>query len=351
MMRRRLVIAMAAFAASCAGSAFGQSAPIPIRNVVMPLDSGVVSAPAGRGNPGVAVPVYTTWVNVHDSAWLRLKFDQVVLSGNPEQGTGSYIRIFSALDGGVQKLDARHLADWSYSSAVFNGDSLLLEIYAYPGTGANRLSMTTVMASEPVPQGGPDTICGTLDNRTLSSDPRQGRLWPIGCTAWLIDNGNCANRFLTAGHCITNGGGAGDIVQFNVPLSTAGGIAVAPPPQDQFPVVAGSPQSTNGGAIGSDAAQFFTGLSAGQHARVHMGGAAYTLAAAAPGAGGATIRVTGYGTTNPNDPPGGGLPLNQSLVQKTHTGPNVAPVGTNIRYTVDTTGGNSGSPVDRKSVV
>ncbi len=346
--RRRLVSAAAALVVSCAGVAFGQSAPIPIRHVALRVDSGVVAAGAGQANPAVAVPVFSKLISVPNSQWLRLKFDQAILAGDPEQGTGSYIMMTGA-GGAFQTMDARHLEDWSYSSAVFNGDSVLLEIYAYPGTGNNRVSMTTVMASEPAPGGmGPtDTICGTVDNRVQSNDPRQGRLWPIGCTAWMIDLGNCANRFLTAGHCITNGAG-GVIVQFNVPLSTAGGAAVAPPPQDQFPVIPASIQSNGGLGVGNDFAQFFTGPNpvTNLQARVHMGGGAYTLAAAAPGGSGQVIRVTGYGLTTPNDPvPGGGLPLTLSLVQKTHTGPYAGLAGTNIQYAVDTTGGNSGSPV------
>jgi len=42
-----------------------------------------------------------------------------------------------------------------------------------------------------------DTICGPTDDRVLSFDLRQGRLKPIGCTAWLISE----DVFLTAAHC------------------------------------------------------------------------------------------------------------------------------------------------------
>ena len=41
------------------------------------------------------------------------------------------------------------------------------------------------------------TICGPEDNRVRSYDLRQGRLLPMGCTAWLISE----DVFLTAAHC------------------------------------------------------------------------------------------------------------------------------------------------------
>src|SRR5690606_1209852 len=64
--------------------------------------------------------------------------------------------------------------------------------------------------------------------------------------------------------------------------------------------------------------------------------------AAAPAAAGQTIRITGYGT-------GGGPSSTWSQVQKTHTGPYSSLSGTTVRYRVDTTGGNSGSPVENES--
>ncbi|NUL82062.1 MAG: hypothetical protein HUU60_04970 [Armatimonadetes bacterium] len=327
-----------------AGSAIAQPSPIPVKNVAIYADSGVVMAPAD-GDPNIAVPIYSTWVWVPHSEWLRLMFDVVVLSGDPYQGTGSYIKMTSIFDGAHQTMDVRHLADWSYSSAVFNGEKVLVELFAYPGTGGNRLSMTNVMASDG-PAAELQSICGNRDDRVRSFDPRQGRLWPIGCTAWLIDRGDCTNRFLTAGHCISTST-TNAIVQFNVPLSTSDGTAVAPPPQDQFPVLNSSIQTSGSGGTGNDYAQFFTGANSitGKHARAHMGGTAYRLAGAAPTGSGQTIRITGYGTTSPNTPSGGGLPRELSLVQKTHTGPYSGLSGTRIQYAVDTTGGNSGSPV------
>ncbi|MFN0012665.1 MAG: hypothetical protein ACKVS8_13590 [Phycisphaerales bacterium] len=330
----------AAIIGSCTGAAWAQPAPLATRDVIMQIDSGVV---ANDGPVGVAAPVYFTQVTVPEAPWVRLKFDQLMLSGDPNLGTGSYIQITSVRDGAVQRMDARHLADWGNTSAYFNGDTVIVEIYAFAGTGANRLSMTKVWADDTAIFESPASICGETDDRVLSADPRQGRLAPVGCTAWLIDTGNCANRFLTAGHCI-GAGATGQMVWFNVPLSTPAGIAVAPPPEDQFPVLPDSIQSTGDAGTGLDAAQFFTGANAntGLHARVHMGGEAYALAAAAPNETGQEIRITGYGQTSGGV---GGLPLDQNGVQKTGTGPYAGLAGTTITHETDTTGGNSGSPV------
>jgi len=314
------------------------TAPIPVREVEVRVDSGVVA----NREPGaeIASLIYSTQISVSDSPWLRLKFDQIVLSGDPEAGSGSFIQITSVEDGGVQRMDARHLEDWNYSTAVFNGDTVIVELFAYPETGENLLSVNTVWAGEPSGPYQPRTICGPTDDRILSADPRQGRLFPNGCTAWLIDRGACANRFLTAGHCIS-AGATGRMVHFNIPLSTSGGTSVAPAPQDQFPIISASIQSTAGGAIGSDGAQFFTGVNSNTNlqARVYMGGAAYTLAATAPTAAGPVIRITGYGTVE--------TPVSQTWgqVQKTNTGSYAGLQGTILTYAVDTSGGNSGSPV------
>ena len=154
-------------------------------------------------------------VNVEEADWLRLRFDEVTLAGSDEQGNASYLQITSLEDGAVQYLDKEALQQWQHTSAYFNGDTVLVELMAYPGLGFNELSMSSVIAGTPPTLE--ESICGPDDDRILSSDPRAARALPIGCTAWLIDD--CEHCFLTAGHC--NGGGNSDInvLQFNVPLS------------------------------------------------------------------------------------------------------------------------------------
>ncbi len=340
----RSAVAITSLMASAVCSA--QMAPLASHEYPMPMDSGLVLNKGQGGDGQAAALVYQNEVRVIGVPWLRLAFDEATLGGSPDLGDGAYLVITSLRDHAKQTLNARSLQEWSQTSAYFNGDAVKVELYAYPNTGYNRIKMSRVTGGTFEVGAGIDTICGTVDDRILSSYPAQARILPMGCTGWLITTGNCANRFLTAGHCFLPTPPASAVVQFNVPLSTAGGGLVNPPPEHQYPVVMASVQATQT-VIGNDFAQFFTSANSntGLHAREAQGGAAYTIGNA-PAVAGQTLRVTGYGTTNPNDPvAGGGLPLSQTQVQKTHTGAYTLLSGTRMEYTVDTTGGNSGSPI------
>ncbi len=293
--------------------------PIPQIEMDYVLDTGAVE---NRGSARASV--YETVVRVTDAPWLRLKFAEATLA------PGSAIRVTSLKDGYSQLLDAYALEVWGNTSAYFNGDALRVEIIANGGTGVNRVVMLDVIAGL---DAGFDTICGSTDDRVRSFDNRNGRGMPIGCSVWMIDD--CARCFVTAGHCSTS---SLQVIQFNVPLSLSNGTVQNPPPQDQYPVDVSSKQSVNGGT-GNDWGYFGVqrNTSTGMTPYEAYGQQAYTLAPAAPAVSGQTIRITGYGTTSPSNT------LNQ--VQKTHTGGYVSKSGTLIRYAVDTTGGNSGSPV------
>ncbi len=300
------------------------------------IDSGVVAntnpSPAARGLPAV---VWSTVVSVPTAAWVRLRYSGILLSGQREPGgDGSFLRITSLLDNQFQTQHLVHVGQWRDTSAYFNGDSVLVELLAHPGTGPNRLVIDEVTAGPSVPPGR-DTICGPTDDRVLSSDPRCARVDPVGCSAWLIDD--CNHCFLTAGHC---SGTAMQIVEFNVPLSTASGALMHPGPQDQYAIDLSSVQSNGGGAPGNDWAYFgvypnsTTGLTPFQA----NNGQAFTLLASTPTVTNQTVRVTGYGTV--------AAPVSPTWeqVQKTHAGPYTQLVGSRIDYRTDTTGGNSGSP-------
>jgi V8-like Glu-specific endopeptidase len=348
--RRRWPVVATALWLAGGSAAVAQMSPVTSREYPYPIDSGKVQNQVPGGIGDAASLVYWNEVRVHGSPWLRLKFDEAVLSGVPGGPDGSYLVITSLLDNATQRLNAVSIQDWSNTSAYFNGDAVRIELFAYPGSGLNRIRMSTVTGGtfeQGAGQGAPDTICGNVDDRTLSSYPANARILPMGCTGWLITNGTCANRFLTAGHCfLTPPIPTSAVVQFNVPLSTAGGGLVNPPPEHQYPVNMASLQAVQT-VIGNDWAQFFTNANSntGLHAREAQGGAAYSIANA-PAVAGQTLRITGYGTTHPNDPVmNGGLPLTHNQVQKTHTGAYTLIAGTRIEYAVDTTGGNSGSPV------
>jgi V8-like Glu-specific endopeptidase len=333
-----LAAACAMAAALFCTPASGQIAPLSSRQAPIALDSGPVSHPGDpavdAGSPQV---VFAADVHIPGATWLRLNFDEATLSGDAGAGSGSYLVVTSVLDGASQRLDAASVRDWNYTSAYFNGDTVIVEMYAYPATGPSRLVMSEVTAGEPQPE----SICGTTDDRLPSNDARQGRLVPIGCTAWLIERGDCGNRFLTAGHCIANST-SNAVVQFNVPFSNANGSLNHPPPQHQYSVPAGQIQSNGGAGVGNDYATFFSAVNGntGLTPRQAQGGGAYRLAAAAPPAAG-QVRIAGYGVRDGSAP----IPFEWNQIQKIHAGPYTDKSGTSIRYTVDTTGGNSGSPV------
>jgi V8-like Glu-specific endopeptidase len=311
--------------------------PPPLASVEAPLmqTSGWLEAPAGSAEP---VVVFETIVHVPGAAWLRLAFapDATALAGDPAASNAAQLRITSLADHAVHHLNAETLEQWQHTSAYMNGDAVRVELLAAAGTGPSRITLLSATAGQPLTDAGVSnrSICETTDNRELSSDPRQGRLMTVGCTAWLINDVN--STFITAGHCTVS---ATSVVQFNVPLSTTSGTLVNPPPEDQYAVDMVSNQG-NGGGTGNDWRYFAcfansnTGLTAYQRQQ-----ARYILAAAAPATDTRPIRITGYGTVS--------TPVSQAWrqVQKTHMGPYTSLTGTLIRYHVDTTGGNSGSPV------
>ncbi len=336
-MQGKLIGATVMAAALAAPPSAAQStAPLVQRKVRVALDSGAVH------NEGPTRDVvWSSLVRVEGAPWLRLFFDRADL-GPAAAGAGapSVLRLTGVADGAVQTHTATTLGQWRLTSAYFNGDSVRLEIVADPGAGESRVSLSHVMAGIPGDgKGGGgggggtiSTICGATDDRLPSSDRRAGRVLAVGCTVWLINDAQ--NCLLTAGHCAAS---ALDVVQFNVPLSTPGGMLQHPGPEDQYAVDPASTQLTNGG-IGNDWGYFGcfanseTGMSPGE-----AQGSSFTLAAAPPPVVNQLIRITGYGTDS--------SPSEWNQIQQTHAGPYASFNGTTVQYATDTMGGNSGSPV------
>jgi V8-like Glu-specific endopeptidase len=313
-----------AVAALLSGDILAQKEAPPTVNLPFEYDSGWVENT--RPNPEVVISYP---IVIEGAEWMRLYFEDVDLSGDLLAGTGSILRITALEDGAIQEMDSRHLEQWQNSSAYFNGDTVLVEILAQPGTGFNRLAMRSVdYGLAPTVE---ESICGATDDRVLSSDPRSARILPIGCTGWLIND--CMQCFLTAGHCASGT----STIQFNVPLSSSNGSINHPGPQDQYAVDASSMQGNGGAGIGDDWAYFGTfantntGLTAGQSQ-----GSTFALSNP-PSVSGNNIRITGYGTDN--------SPSTSNQVQQTNVGPMVTSSGSLVQYATDTTGGNSGSPV------
>jgi V8-like Glu-specific endopeptidase len=285
--------------------------------VPLEVDSGLVSNPGNE-----AESVYQVVVGDAEATWLRIFF-----GGSTRLEPGDRIRITSLLDGSTQHLSAETLAEWSNSTAYFNGSQVKIEVLAEPGASGSRVTVRQLFAGIDA-AAGTESICGS-DDRMLSSDPRAGRLLSGGCTGWLINE--C---FLSAGHCIL----INDIVQFNVPLSSGSGALNHPPPSDQYMIDTSSRQWVDGG-IGNDWGYFGalpnseTGLTP-----FEAQGARYVLASNVPSVKTQTITITGYGTDS--------TPPEHTQVQQTNSGPYRNFVGTTVQYEVDTTGGNSGSAVE-----
>jgi V8-like Glu-specific endopeptidase len=322
---------MIAAIASFTETARAQFAPMESYDVAVSLNSGTVIAPTfGRA------AVFGDLVYVPDAAWIRLAFADVRLGAAPHDGLPTLLRVTSLQDGATQLLDANALEQWSNTSAYFNGNAVLIEIVADPAAEASHLTIDHATFGPTLPHVD-FSLCGGIDDRTLSDDPRIGRIAPGGCTAWLIDDEQ--RTFLTAGHCALNNGD--DVVQFNVPLSTGSGQWNHPAPSDQYIVDPASVQSNGGQGVGKDWAYFgcfpnaVTGLTAAQ-----AQGAWFQRAPVGVD-NSTTVRITGYGTTTLP------APREWNQVQKTHDGPLEVdnPATSTLKYTVDTTGGNSGSPV------
>ncbi len=299
--------------------------PLSSIRVLTPLDSGA------HANLGAQPAVVLSFpVVVEGAAWLRLEFASVELAGSVFEGTGAVLRITSLYDAAVQELNAVHVEQWRNTSAYFNGDEVLVEVLAQPGTGPSRVVLEAVTAEL---AALPESICGATDDRVLSYDNRAGRLVPVGCTGWVIDD--CNSCMLTAGHCT---GANLQVLQFNVPLSTSTGSIQNPPPQDQYSIDTANVQTNGGQGVGNDWGYFGvfpnsnTGLTPAQ-----AYGVRYQLRIPPPLNTADPIRVTGFGTRS--------SPATWSQVQETHVGGWVTNSGNTLQYTPDTTGGNSGSPV------
>ncbi len=312
----------------------GQTDPMVIPAVPVDVDSGVVD-----NTTGTVTTVFSTVIQVPEAVWVRLDFDEVLLAGDIGAGTASTLRMTSLADGGYQVMNATHVAQWHHSSAYFNGDSVKVEVIAHPHTGPNRLVISEVTIGVVGADGGERTICDGVDDRTFTTDRRVGRgrnaAGEAKCTAFIIND--CQHCLLSAGHCEGHLNPAGQI-HFNVPKSTAAGTPVMSNPNDQYAIDVTSWSFTANGS-GDDWSYFgcfpnpTTGLTPYQAQWKSF------AMAMPPAASEQVLRVTGYGVTsapvNPN--------LNRAL--KKDTGPYTSRTGSNIAYRVDTTSGNSGSPV------
>lgn len=360
-MNRMVALALgAAFvmaqAAAFAAAARAQTAEIPFHVESYTLESGAHDG----GGLEVTHPFHAE-IRVAGAEWLQIVF------GPSELGRGSWVSLRSLEDGDVQTLDAQSMKEWGLRSAYLNGDAVEVALHVAPEDKGVFIDVARIVVGEPArvpaPIAGPDgmskDICGGTDNRAGATDNRVARLMPVGCTAWRVTNG----AFLTAGHCVDldpDGGGSGlpdgmldtlTVVQFNVPPSDANGTIQNPPAADQFPVNNQNVVWRYDGAgqgLGKDWAVFTTWAnSTTGKFPYEVYPFPFRLTRETPSAGN-TSRVTGFGVDSlPAGNPG---PYNaQSQTNQTSTGGHVGETISGadiwIRHSVDTEGGNSGSPV------
>lgn len=275
--------------------------------------------------------VFNQTIKINGVPWIQLHFSDYNL------GSNSYMLITSVLDGVQQTMDAQSLEQWADNSAYFNGDTVVLELYAAPGDSSIFFQIEEISVGDPhLPGPEPQEICGSTDDRISSSDPAVGRIMPSGCTGWLISNG----AGLTAGHCV----GTGHSIQFNVPSSTANGTTVNPPPEDQYPIT--YTDSSNTG-IGDDWAVFSIAANHNGDTVVQRQNDFFRMSI---DLNPITVRETGYGIDGPAPLFGDGERNADSQTQQTHAGPFVdetvfSSTVVRIRFQIDDENGNSGSPV------
>jgi V8-like Glu-specific endopeptidase len=321
---------------------------------VYEVDSGVHD-----GIPGESMVAFQEVVRVPGAPWLRVYFSDYNL------GQRSHLTITSLKDGSQQRLDARTLPQWGNGSAYFNGEAVTVELHVAPGERGIFFRMEKIKVGDWVDLAeedlGLESICGT-DNRTVSTDGRVARLTFVtaagnplnACTAWPTTNGT----FLTAGHCVDFDPDlsgpllpdgvldldANDVIEFDVPNSLANGTLVFANSNDQYAINLNSVVwnfDGEGQGFGKDWAVFALFANPNTGLTRHQAQGFFRITNGNPAASN-TIRITGYGTdSTPN--------LTRNQIQQTNSGPyqGESSSGQDIwhRYRVDTTVGNSGSPI------
>lgn len=308
------------------------------------LDSGLID---NVSDEFAEVYVGSAWVpNVH---WIRVHFADYNL------GEQSYLTLTSVADGDMQRFDARSLPEWYNWSAMFVGDEIDVTLHVAPGESEIFIQIDETRTPE-ISIGGEPTlrsICGANDDRTASSTSVVGRMTNSGCTGWLVSTG----AVLTAGHC---GVTAGDLLEFNVPASSANGNTNPAAANHQYPINAAGSVSENGG-LGADWRVFTCNRNSTTGLTPHQAQGFLRMTKTVP-ANGAQVRVMGYGIDNAPagtggaganccDPDGTGpLPCgfncnSASQTLQHHAGGLVSSNVNQLTYSVDTMPANSGSPI------
>jgi V8-like Glu-specific endopeptidase len=306
-------------------------------------------------NPATQETIIRGTVQVPDAKWLRLQI------GDFNLGKESYLILRSLQGKGQQRFNAQTLMEWGKSSAYFNGEAVEVELHIAPGETDIFVRIAEVLVGEVRKDNRQFTLCGA-DNRVASDDARVGRINVANtmgavsnptCTAWLVSNG----ALLTAGHCvdadpddtgpmlpdgIIDNSFSTSVVEFNVPATQNNGQTVFADPDDQYPIDFATIRyrftGTNTG-FGKDWAVFGCRANPNTGLLPHQAQGSFFRMTNDTPAVGATVRVTGFGTDTGAE--------NQTLQTATggYNGESSSNADIWLRYAVDTTGGNSGSPI------
>lgn len=343
-----LALALAAVLPAAVPSALAQRLPESSEVLPYSVETGV----HGNATTGEIVAYSNLIHSANAPSRIRIHFKAFHL------GKSSYLTLTSIRDGGRQKLDTTSMGYWQNTSAIFNGDQVVLQLHVAPGeegifAEVDQLILDCASCGGKVsklPSGGyPKSLCGA-DGRVASTDNRVGRI--SGCTAWLVSNG----AVLTAGHC----GPVSGVFEVNVPASSASGTPVASAPEDQYPIDTSNRTSVDNGK-GDDYTVFGLLPNSTTGTRAHIRFGFFRMTKESPTAG-TTIRITGFGVDNTPAGPSanccawdsGGNCTHpncnaQSRTLQTATGGYVAETGSGSdiyhSYQTDTEPANSGSPI------
>lgn len=178
---------------------------------------------------------------------------------------------------------------------------------------------------------GQKTICGEVDDRILSSDPKVGRLMSelkataAVCTVTMISK-SCG---VTAGHCLSTF----KFVQFNTPESSESGVIELSDPKDTYEIDESKSESLDNSFSDWGVVKIKPNNDTGEYAGDAQG--FYKVNTETKPLVEQDVSITGYGSD--------GQKNERHFAQKKHQGVVERISKRYIYHTVDTTGGNSGS--------
>jgi len=282
--------------------------------------------------------VHTHTIVEENAKDIRLFFGELNL------GEESYLIITSLMDGYYQRIDNNSLEKWRNTSMFFNGNSIKIDLYTNFNDISIFYSIEKLYAEFNETLNNDDrNICGE-DDRVPYSNKALGRIYPVGCTAWLIENG----LFISAGHChhssnLSETHWNEQIIEFNVPLSDEFGNIIHPGEEDQYPVgyyvvkgddwlVFDVQENSISGLHPLDALDGDLPFEIEQPSNITEN---------------EIIRISGYGKDGEYQPINNNTDFrdeyNRTL--QTSIGPFHSIEGIQLNYTVDTMDGNSGCPI------